>query len=214
MPKSMIRGDLETVNIGKYSVIGKRSIIRPPYKRIKGCVEPSRQDGTISTHYSLVCVTTKRGVRFFPLVIGDCVHIEEDCVISAASIGSHVHIGKGSVIVSLWPTPTIHHHQTAFQCRSIDHDWIQLNPFFFASLTSRVTVCCVIAVGSKKAASLLLALSYRRLQSSVALLLYRRVSCPNAFKRCKERRATQTTTSFCLDQRIMHRPNEEILSPS
>lgn len=38
-------------------------------------------------------------LAFFPIHIGDYVVIEDDCVINAASIGSFVHIGKGSVIV-------------------------------------------------------------------------------------------------------------------
>ena len=37
-------------------------------------------------------------VAFFPINIGDYVVIEDDCVINASSIGSYVHIGKGSVI--------------------------------------------------------------------------------------------------------------------
>lgn len=38
-------------------------------------------------------------MAFFPINIGDYVVIEDDCVINATSIGSFVHIGKGSIIV-------------------------------------------------------------------------------------------------------------------
>jgi len=73
-PGAIIRGDLANVNIGRYSLIGENSVIRPSYKRFKG------------------------GIAFFPLTIGDHVTIEDDCVISAASIGSYVRIGKGCII--------------------------------------------------------------------------------------------------------------------
>jgi carbonic anhydrase/acetyltransferase-like protein (isoleucine patch superfamily) len=36
---------------------------------------------------------------YYPMKIGDHVHIGEDTVVEAASIGSHVMIGKNCVIV-------------------------------------------------------------------------------------------------------------------
>jgi len=36
MPGAMIRGDLGAVNVGKYSVIGRSVVIRPPHKRYQG----------------------------------------------------------------------------------------------------------------------------------------------------------------------------------
>eukprot|EP01088_Endostelium_zonatum_P019211 TRINITY_DN6521_c0_g1_i3.p1 TRINITY_DN6521_c0_g1~~TRINITY_DN6521_c0_g1_i3.p1 ORF type:complete len:181 (+),score=16.03 TRINITY_DN6521_c0_g1_i3:386-928(+) len=74
MPEAILRGDLSSVTIGKYSSIGINCVVRPPYKRIKG------------------------GITFFPVTIGDYVQIEDDCVISAASVGSYVQIGKNCVI--------------------------------------------------------------------------------------------------------------------
>ena len=38
-----------------------------------------------------------KGVAFFPLHIGDHIFIEEDCVVSAAHIGSYVQTGKNCV---------------------------------------------------------------------------------------------------------------------
>lgn len=70
----MIRGDIANINIGRYSHIGSNSCVRPSFKKFKG------------------------GIAYFPLAIGDYVAIEDNCVISAASIGSYVHIGKGSII--------------------------------------------------------------------------------------------------------------------
>lgn len=73
---AIIRGDLANVRTGRYCIISKSSVIRPPFKQFS------------------------KGVAFFPLHIGDHVFIGENSVISAASIGSYVYIGKNVVIVS------------------------------------------------------------------------------------------------------------------
>lgn len=73
-PACIIRGDLANVRIGRQCIIGERTIVRPPFKKFS------------------------KGVAFFPLHIGDNVFIDDDCVISAAQIGSYVHIGKNCVI--------------------------------------------------------------------------------------------------------------------
>lgn len=33
---AMLRGDLATIMIGKYSIIGENTVLRPPHKRFKG----------------------------------------------------------------------------------------------------------------------------------------------------------------------------------
>lgn len=73
---AIVRGDLANVRTGRYCIISKNSVIRPPFKQFS------------------------KGVAFFPLHIGDHVFIGENSVISAASIGSYVYIGKNVVIVS------------------------------------------------------------------------------------------------------------------
>ncbi|KAH8393699.1 hypothetical protein KR200_009999 [Drosophila serrata] len=73
---AIIRGDLANVRAGRYCVIGKDSVIRPPYKQFS------------------------KGIAFFPMHIGDHVFIGEGAVVSAASIGSCVYIGKNAIIVS------------------------------------------------------------------------------------------------------------------
>ena len=81
-PGCVIRGDLRrvigtqsvVVSVGKYSVLGANSIIRPPYKIYKG---------TFS---------------YYPIKIGDYVHIGENSVIQAATIGNDVWIGKNCII--------------------------------------------------------------------------------------------------------------------
>ncbi|CAG9800472.1 unnamed protein product [Chironomus riparius] len=71
---AIIRGDLANVRTGRYCIISKNAVIRPPFKQFS------------------------KGVAFFPLHIGDHVYIGENSVISAASIGSYVYIGKNAVI--------------------------------------------------------------------------------------------------------------------
>lgn len=60
--------------MGKYCTVMPNCVLRPAYKVVKGAP------------------------AFFSLSIGDNVIIEEDCVVEASVIGSHVHIGKGCVI--------------------------------------------------------------------------------------------------------------------
>lgn len=71
---AIIRGDLSNVKIGRYCIISKNAVIRPPYKKFS------------------------RGVAFFPLNVGDHVFVGERAVVNAALIGSYVYIGKNAVI--------------------------------------------------------------------------------------------------------------------
>ncbi|KAH9814793.1 trimeric LpxA-like protein [Melampsora americana] len=78
----IIRGDLRrtglgnsvVIGIGKFCLLSERSVIRPPYKTYKGVFS------------------------YYPMKIGDHVHIGSDSVIEAASIGNLVQIGKNCVI--------------------------------------------------------------------------------------------------------------------
>lgn len=71
---AIIRGDLANVKTGRFCVISRRAVIRPPYKQFSS------------------------GLAFFPLYIGDHVFIGEAAIISAASIGSYVYVGRNAVI--------------------------------------------------------------------------------------------------------------------
>ncbi|XP_063703491.1 dynactin subunit 5-like [Culicoides brevitarsis] len=71
---AIIRGDLAAVRTGRYCVVGKGAVVRPPFKQFS------------------------KGVAFFPLNIGDHVFIGEGSILSPASIGSFVFIGKNVVI--------------------------------------------------------------------------------------------------------------------
>ncbi|KNZ45478.1 dynactin 5 [Puccinia sorghi] len=78
----IIRGDLRragvgnsvVIGIGKFCLLSERSVIRPPYKTYKGVFS------------------------YYPMKIGDHVHIGADTVVEAASIGNLVEIGKNCVI--------------------------------------------------------------------------------------------------------------------
>ncbi|OZJ05803.1 hypothetical protein BZG36_00872 [Bifiguratus adelaidae] len=78
----VIRGDLRRIGgpntvavaIGRYCLLSKGSVIRPPYKTYKGVFS------------------------YYPMKIGDHVTIGESTIVEAASIGSFVHIGKNVVI--------------------------------------------------------------------------------------------------------------------
>lgn len=75
---AIIRGDLANVRTGRYCVISKNAVIRPPFKQFS------------------------KNVAFFPMVIGDHVFIGEGAIVSAAVIGSFVYIGKNAIIVSIF----------------------------------------------------------------------------------------------------------------
>ncbi|KAI7849103.1 trimeric LpxA-like protein [Circinella umbellata] len=78
----VIRGDLRrtggghavVVAIGRYCLLSRGSIIRPPYKTYKGMFS------------------------YYPMKIGDHVTIGEGSIVEAATIGSHVTIGKNCII--------------------------------------------------------------------------------------------------------------------
>ncbi|XP_034949357.1 dynactin subunit 5 [Chelonus insularis] len=71
---AIIRGDLANIRVGRYCIISKNVVIRPPFKKFS------------------------KGVAFFPLQMGDHVFIGERTVINAAVVGSYVYIGKNVVI--------------------------------------------------------------------------------------------------------------------
>ncbi|XP_053981717.1 dynactin subunit 5 [Hylaeus anthracinus] len=71
---AIIRGDLANIRIGRYCIISKNAIIRPPFKKFS------------------------KGVAFFPLTVGDHVFVGERAVVNAAIVGSCIYIGKNAVI--------------------------------------------------------------------------------------------------------------------
>jgi dynactin-5 len=75
----IIRGDLANVKVGRFSLIGKGTVIRPAAKLV--------QD--------------KGEVAFLPLTIDEHVTIGKNCLINATVIGKFVQIGDNCVIVRL-----------------------------------------------------------------------------------------------------------------
>ncbi|KAF7994579.1 hypothetical protein HCN44_004051 [Aphidius gifuensis] len=71
---AIIRGDLANVRTGRYCIISKNVVIRPPFKKFS------------------------KGVAFFPLQMGDHVFVGERAVVNAAVVGSYVYIGKNAII--------------------------------------------------------------------------------------------------------------------
>lgn len=71
---AIIRGDLGNVKTGRYCIISKNAVIRPPFKKFS------------------------RGVAFFPLVMGDHVFVGEGAIVNAAIVGSYIYIGKNAII--------------------------------------------------------------------------------------------------------------------
>jgi len=71
----MLRGDLAKVSIGKLAHVGANTVLRPCHKVLK------------NTNFT-----------FFPILIGSYTMVGEDCVISAATIGSYVKIGNNVLI--------------------------------------------------------------------------------------------------------------------
>ena len=77
---AILRGDLQTIKIGKLTIIGENSIIRPP-----------------TANYGMDGMEDLGS--YLQLSIGENVYIGDNSVIQAAAIGSFVYIGKNCVIV-------------------------------------------------------------------------------------------------------------------
>ncbi|PWN29330.1 putative dynactin Arp1 p25 subunit RO12 [Jaminaea rosea] len=79
---AMVRGDLKraasgstiAISTGRYCVVGEGTVLRPPYKTYKG---------TFS---------------YYPVKLGDFVHIGSSSVLQATSVGSHIDIGRDCII--------------------------------------------------------------------------------------------------------------------
>lgn len=84
---AILRGDLRratpnnahhvVLSLGKYCLVGEGAVLRPPGKIYKG------------------------SFTFYPVRIGDCVHIGQDAIVEAASVGHGVEIGARAIVVSV-----------------------------------------------------------------------------------------------------------------
>jgi dynactin-5 len=92
--EAIIRGDLANVRTGRYCIISKEAVIRPPYKKFSKGYWTIQEKKTCNNEFNF-------SVAFFPLTMGDHVFVGERSVVSAAVVGSYVYIGKNCVIVSI-----------------------------------------------------------------------------------------------------------------
>lgn len=72
---AVIRGDLSTIELGSYCLIGRHAVIRPAEQKFQG------------------------RIAYIPMTIGDHVMIEENAIVEAAAIGDCTHIGKNVQVV-------------------------------------------------------------------------------------------------------------------
>lgn len=107
---AIIRGDLANVRTGRYCIISKNAIIRPPFKKFsRGSVIAAMLNNAVISGILLsrsnimlsCCTFTLFSVAFFPLMMGDHVFIGERAVVNAAMVGSYIYIGKDAVIVRM-----------------------------------------------------------------------------------------------------------------
>ena len=100
---AIIRGDLRrtgpghtvVIQLGRYCLLGEGCIMR---------FRPSQFLSQLSTNYKRPPYKTFRGAfNYYPMKIGDHVHIGANSVIEAATIGNHVEIGKNCIIVRRIP---------------------------------------------------------------------------------------------------------------
>ncbi|KAJ3724358.1 hypothetical protein C8R42DRAFT_640396 [Lentinula raphanica] len=79
---AIIRGDLRrsgpghavVISLGRYCVVGEGCVMRPPYKTYRGAF------------------------NYYPMKVGDYVHIGAGSVVEAATIGNYVQIGKNCIL--------------------------------------------------------------------------------------------------------------------
>lgn len=93
---AILRGDLRrstpnnastvVLSLGKYCVVAEGAVLRPPGKIYKGAF------------------------TFYPVRIGDCVHIGTEAIVEAASIGHGVEIGSRAIVVSALPHNPLPHN--------------------------------------------------------------------------------------------------------
>ena len=70
----LLRGDLNSIKLGRYCVLHENTVIRPPYKKFV------------------------KGIAFFPVQLGDNCMVGQGTVICAATIGNCVRFGENCYI--------------------------------------------------------------------------------------------------------------------
>ncbi len=110
---AIIRGDLKragpghavVVSLGRYCLVGEGCVMR--------CVStvsnplPRSSDAILFRHcpFRPPYKTYRGAFNYYPMKIGDYVHIGANTIVEAATIGNHVEIGKNCVIVNTLARP-------------------------------------------------------------------------------------------------------------
>lgn len=79
---AILRGDLQTIKIGKLAIIGENAMLHPP-----------------TANYGFELIQTIG--TYLPITIGDYVFVGDGSIVQAAEVGSFVYIGKNCVIVGI-----------------------------------------------------------------------------------------------------------------
>jgi len=102
---AIIRGDLKragpghavVISLGRYCLVGEGCVMRyvsRPLPRSSEAISSRR--GPSRPPYK----TYRGAFNYYPMKIGDYVHIGANTIVEAATIGNHVEIGKNCVIVN------------------------------------------------------------------------------------------------------------------
>lgn len=103
---AIIRGDLKragpghavVISLGRYCLVGEGCVMRC-VDLVPSDVSPSHPCdpcGSFRPPYK----TYRGAFNYYPMKVGDFVHIGANTIVEAATIGNHVEIGKNCVIVS------------------------------------------------------------------------------------------------------------------
>ena len=109
---AIIRGDLKrsgpghavVISLGRYCLVGEGCVMRHVSSRLprsSKAISPCR--GAFRPPYK----TYRGAFNYYPMKLGDYVHIGANTIVEAATIGNHVEIGKNCVIVNTPPPPCI-----------------------------------------------------------------------------------------------------------
>ena len=106
---AIIRGDLKragpghavVISLGRYCLVGEGCVMRCVSTRLPwSTLQPSRSSDARRDSSSRPPYKTYRGAfNYYPMKVGDFVHIGANTIVEAATIGNHVEIGKNCVIV-------------------------------------------------------------------------------------------------------------------
>lgn len=103
----ILRGDLRrggggaasvVLSIGKWCILEKKAIVRPPWKVFRGYLLVSLTVCAFPlTHHASV-------LSYYPIRIGDYTYIGTEAIVEAAAVGNGCYIGARAIIVTLLPS--------------------------------------------------------------------------------------------------------------